>query len=158
MAPKILTALSALVLLAATAVHAEPQIINAVFSSGEFSGLGGSGHSAGFALIDQDGTTIYEESYPGDHTPCQQYDGRTFTVDMGCFVQTRTFNCKADFGGKPEHCSITGADGNLVMEADGTSDTKFNGISVGIDAACVVQFQFKPGEHCDADQTDVTIT
>lgn len=162
MAPKILAALSALVVLAATVVHAE-QTINVIFSSGEFSTLSGpsglgneASHSAGFALIDQDGKTIYEAPYPDDYRPCFS-DGRTFSVDMPCFAEPRTFYCKSDFGGKPEHCSVAGAAGNLIMEADGDSETTFIGIAIAIDGKCAVQFSFLPGEVCGADQQDVTI-
>lgn len=136
-----------LVLLAAATSSVYADKLTVAFSSGGFSTISGSGtgnengHYSSFAIINDEGTAIYDNGFPDDHSPCYNTGGgRTFTIEGDCWATPRQFHCEADFGGLPESCSVMDADGNVLGEGKGQTDTDFIGIAIGQDATCVVEF------------------
>lgn len=131
--------------LATSTVYADK--LKVAFSAGAFSTISGSGtgsesgHYSSFAIINDDGTAIYDHGSPDDHSPCYNTGGgRTFTIEGDCWATPRQFHCEADFGGFPKSCSVMDADGNVLGEGEGKTDTTFIGISIGQDGTCVVEF------------------
>ncbi|KAJ5355566.1 hypothetical protein N7517_010175 [Penicillium concentricum] len=135
-----------LLCLMATSATVHGERLRAVWSSGSFSSMSGSqggsqsGHYDGFAILNTAGDAIYTTSYPGDHSPCQHYDGRLFTLEGDCWNKALQFWCRADFGGSPEKCEVRNDKGIAIGRGDGMSDTKFIGIAIGKDASCAIEF------------------
>ncbi|KAI8181005.1 hypothetical protein KHU50_002738 [Colletotrichum sp. SAR 10_65] len=131
--------------------------LRVVWSSGSFSTISGpgagsqSGHYSGFAIINDNGEAIYDDSTPSDHSPCYNTgNGRTFTIEGSCWNTPRVFHCKSDFGGIPETCDVSTKDGNELGSGTQQKDTEFIGISIGIDGSCVVEFD-SDGPGCPVD-------
>lgn len=152
--PSLRTVLLGLVVTSA-AVSAEH--LKVFWSAGDFSTISGpaggsqSGHYAGFAIINDKGEAIYNQSTPDNHSPCYNTgDGREFTIEGDCWNSARKFHCKADFVGHPDTCEVKDGDGNSLGKGDGQTDTTFIGISIGMDASCVVEFE-SDGDNCPED-------
>ncbi|KAL4920554.1 hypothetical protein BDW62DRAFT_215845 [Aspergillus aurantiobrunneus] len=143
-------------LMAATIATVSAEHLKVVFSSGGFSTVsgtaGGEGTQySGFAIINDNGEAIYDEDYPGDHSPCfNTGGGRVFTIEGDCWSTPRTFHCLSDGGGNPKNCEVSNGDGNSLGSGDGQTDTTFIGISIGQDSACVVEFD-SDGDGCPVD-------
>ncbi|KAL5340007.1 hypothetical protein BJX70DRAFT_397244 [Aspergillus crustosus] len=128
-----------LALLAATGITAEH--LRVIFSAGGFSSIGGTGNYDGFVIMNDAGDAIYNHSAPADHSPCYNTDeGRTFTIEGDCWDTPRTFHCLSDFAARPESCDVSDVDGNILGTGVGQRSTTFAGITIGIDASCVVEF------------------
>lgn len=142
----------ALSTVAVLATAAQAEHLRVVWSSGSFSTVGGeSGGYKGFAILNDAGEAIYDQSTPNDHSPCYNTDGgRTFTIDGDCWDTPREFHCESSFGGLPESCSVADGDGNVLGEGTGQKDTEFIGISIGQDSTCVVEFD-SDGGGCPVD-------
>lgn len=141
-----------------------PQAINVVWSQSDFSTIAGPnggneyGHSSGFALLDEDGKTIWTSDYPDDHSPCYNTDGgRTFTLSADC-MGSYQFHCEADFGGDPKHCAVLDTSGREINSADGDTDTNFIGIALSTDSQCGTNFILEPNKHCDPDASGFTVS
>ncbi|KAL4865218.1 hypothetical protein BDV12DRAFT_188325 [Aspergillus spectabilis] len=137
-----------LFLLAAASLTVHAERLKAVFSSGTFSTISGpaggssSGGYNGFAIIRENGEAIYNDGTPAEHVPCRNVDdGRTFTIEGDCWASPRQFYCMSDFGGQPETCRVL----------DGSGATTFIGISIGMDATCVVEFDSDDSGTCPVD-------
>jgi len=130
--------------------------LKVVFSSGSFSSISGpsggsqSGGYSGFAIINDAGDAIYDQSYPDGGAPCYQHDGREFTIEGDCWKTPRIFHCVADFGGDPDSCEVKDGDGNVLGSGDGQSDTNFIGIAIGKDSSCVIEFD-SDSDGCPVD-------
>ncbi|KAL4976422.1 hypothetical protein BDW66DRAFT_150983 [Aspergillus desertorum] len=133
---------------AATAEH-----LKVVWSSGSFSAIGDqTARYNGFAIIRENGEAIYNDGTPRDKSPCfKTGDGRTFQIEGDCWASGRQFHCKSDFGGSPETCEVRDANGNVLGTGVGQKDTTFIGISIGMDATCVVEFDSDDAGHCPVD-------
>ncbi|KAF4457677.1 hypothetical protein F53441_437 [Fusarium austroafricanum] len=133
--------------------------LRAVWSQGDFSTISGpsggsqSGHSSGFTILKDDGTAIYSQAYPDDHSPCYNTgDGREFTLGKDpCWKSERRFRCKSKFSGDPQSCEVKDKDGKSLGSGEGKTDTTFIGIAIAQDAACVVEFNTDDGEDCPKD-------
>lgn len=144
--------------LVASAATAQAEHLRVVWSSGTFSTItgpkgngGGSGYSTGFAILRDDGEAIYEEDNPYGYSPCfNTGGGREFAIEGDCWDSQFRFHCESDFGGLPDSCAVKDADGNLLGEGDGQKDTTFIGISIGMDASCVIEFE-SDGGGCPID-------
>ncbi|KAL4862793.1 hypothetical protein BDV12DRAFT_178353 [Aspergillus spectabilis] len=150
---------TALLFLAATTpIHAEH--LKVVISQGTFSTItgpngegGGSGQYKGFAIFNEAGEAIYDQAYPDDHSPCYNTgDGRTFTIEGDCWATARQFHCESDFAGFPQNCDVRDADGNVLVSAQGQTNTDFIGIAIGQDGSCVMEFDSDDnGTTCPVD-------
>ncbi|EXF82917.1 hypothetical protein CFIO01_01287 [Colletotrichum fioriniae PJ7] len=138
-----------------TSAYAEH--LRVVWSSGAFGAIGGpsgsgtNGGYTGFAILNDAGEAVYDQSYPNDHSPCYNTgDGRTFTIEGDCWDTGRVFHCKSDFGGAPKTCEVKDSNGNVLGSGTQQKDTEFIGIAIGIDATCVVEFD-SDGSGCPVD-------
>ncbi|KAL4807225.1 hypothetical protein BDV18DRAFT_159444 [Aspergillus unguis] len=148
---------TALLALAAT-TYVSAEHLKVVFSAGDFSTISGpnggntNGHYSGFAIVRDDGTAIYNDGSPNDHSPCYNTDGgRTFKIEGDCWASPRVFFCEADFAGHPETCEVRDADGNVLGSGEGQTDTDFIGIAIGQDSSCVVEFDSDDAGTCPED-------
>lgn len=147
-----------LLILAAAAATAQAERLRVVWSAGSFSALagpkgagGGSGYSTNFAIINEDGDAIYEESTPYDYSPCFQYDGRDFQIAGDCWDSySFRFFCVANFAGEPESCAVKDYDGNVLDEGESKSNIEFKGIAIDTAGACVAEFE-SDGDGCPLD-------
>ncbi|KAL4992933.1 hypothetical protein BDV10DRAFT_200212 [Aspergillus recurvatus] len=139
--------------LALLATTATAEHLKVVFSSGSFSAIGDqSAHYSSFAIIRDNGEAIYDDGYPGDRAPCFNTDGgRTFQIEGDCWASGRQFHCLSDFGGSPKNCDVRDANGNVLGTGVGQKDTNFIGISIGLDASCVVEFDSEDAGNCPVD-------
>ncbi|KAL4879988.1 hypothetical protein BJY04DRAFT_219790 [Aspergillus karnatakaensis] len=137
--------------LAATSTTVSAEHLRAAFSTGGFSGIGGTGYYMGFAIIRDNGDAIYNDGTPNDHSPCFETDGgRFFTIGGSCWNTTRTFHCLSNVD-EVRTCSVDDENGNVLSEGTGMSDTTWIGISVGIDSTCVVEFESDDASECPVD-------
>ncbi|KAL4745488.1 hypothetical protein BDW72DRAFT_198591 [Aspergillus terricola var. indicus] len=137
--------------LLASAASAER--LRAVWSSGSFSTIGdNSGKYDGFAIVRENGEAIYNTETPNGKTPCANTGGgRIYQIEGDCWNSGRQFHCESDFGGHPETCDVRDADGNTLGEATAQTDTTWIGISIGMEATCVVEFDSDDASHCPVD-------
>lgn len=144
-----------LTLVASTATLVQSEHLRVVWSSGAYSAItgpkgngGGSGHTAGFAIFNDDGDAIYEQANPYGYSPCfSTGDGREFGIDGDCWDTQFNFHCKANFDGSPGDCAVKDTNGNVLGSGEGQTDTKFIGIAIGQDSTCVVEFD-SSGSGC----------
>lgn len=136
-----------LLCLVATSGTVYGERLRAVWSSGSFAsisgpdgGSAGSNYDSGFTILNKDGNPIYENGWPGDHSACQQYDGREWTMEGACWNKALKFYCKADFAGTPEECEVRNDQGIAIGKGVGIRNTKFIGIAIGTDASCAIEF------------------
>ncbi|KAL4753505.1 hypothetical protein BDW72DRAFT_210028 [Aspergillus terricola var. indicus] len=127
--------------------------LRVVWSSGSFSAIGDqTGNYDSFAIIRENGEAIYNDGSPKDKSPCfNTGGGRTFQIEGDCWASGRQFHCLSDFGGSPTNCDVRDANGNVLGTGVGQKDTTFIGISIGIDASCVVEFDSDDAGHCPVD-------
>lgn len=136
------------------------QVINAVWSTTDFSTIGGAtSNGAGFNLLDQDGNSIYSNDYPGDYAPCEG-GGHTFTLSGGCFAegQQYEFECASNFDGTPQSCEVMDSSGNVLASANGDDSTSFIGIAIGTDGYCGTSFGLGENVECLPDSTGFTVS
>ncbi|KAL4938331.1 hypothetical protein BDV06DRAFT_226099 [Aspergillus oleicola] len=99
--------------MAATTATVSAERLKVVWSSGGFSTISGPAggntnkHYSGFAILNEDGDTVYDQPYPDNHAPCYNTgDGRTLTIEGDYWDTPRKFQCLADFAGDPESCEV----------------------------------------------------
>ncbi|KAJ5111417.1 hypothetical protein N7532_001952 [Penicillium argentinense] len=139
--------------LSATPALAGQEVV-AVWSSSTFSTSGKTGthnFSAGFALVNQDGESIYSEAYPDGYNPCT-FVGQEFQLEKGCFGGAwYSFRCQATQTGIPQQCEVRGPEGNTVGTGEGEDQTDFFGVGIAKSGACRVKFELVDGIACGAD-------
>ncbi|KAL4751800.1 hypothetical protein BDW72DRAFT_192661 [Aspergillus terricola var. indicus] len=148
--PSLRTIVLSLTLLASAA---SAERLKAVWSSGSFSTIGDQGGSYdGFAIVRENGEAIYSTDTPNGKTPCSNTNGgHIFQIEGDCWNVGRQFHCLSTFGGKPKNCDVRDQDGNTMGEATAKTDTTWIGISIGMEATCVVEFDSDDASHCPVD-------
>ncbi|KAL4769104.1 hypothetical protein BDW60DRAFT_225242 [Aspergillus nidulans var. acristatus] len=109
---------------------ASAERLKAVWSSGSFSTIG-----------DQGG------SYHG----FKHQWGHIFQIEGDCWNTGRQFHCLSTFDSKPQNCDVRDQDGNTMGEAAAQRDTTWIGISIGMEATCVVESYSDDASHCPVD-------
>lgn len=109
------------------------------------------GNGEGFALMKEDGSVIYQTSYPGDYSVCMGDGGSTFSLTGACFGDggQYNFNCYTNSGLTPDNCSARDKDQNSLADGVGSKDYGFTGISMGVDGWCGVEFELAEGMDCE---------